>query len=220
MQIHESEWLRDQMAKIPDGDLFPLLDVGSSTLDFRTRVQPYIEANLFEPLRARRGRVIHLDIKDSPGVDVVGDLLDPEFCEQLAAMNVRSVMLANVLHHLVDPRPLTSAVARLVPSGGHIIVSGPNRYPVHHDPIDTMLRPSPEEVAEFFPGSEMVASAIIDAGNWRQWNKSERGGRTLPRALARLCVPIYRPAKWWELARQSPYILKHIKAFAVVLRKQ
>ncbi|MGA2441338.1 MAG: glycosyltransferase, partial [Tepidisphaeraceae bacterium] len=55
--------------------------------------------------------------------------------------------------------------------------------------------------------------------NWRRWNKSERGGRDLWRAAARLLAPFYRPGKWWELARQSPYFFKHVRAFAMVLQK-
>src|SRR5207237_1276028 len=86
------------------------------------------------------------------------------------------------------------------------------------DPIDTMFRPSVDEVAALFPGTHVVESAIIDSGNWRDWNAAERG-RPLTRALLRLLVPFYRPRKWLELARQSPYIFKHIRSFAVVLRK-
>ena len=81
----EAEWLGERMARIPDKDLFPLLDLGSSTLEYRTQTQPYIERNIFAPLRARGGVVYHLDMKSDPGVDVVGNLEDPEIsCSRLA----------------------------------------------------------------------------------------------------------------------------------------
>jgi hypothetical protein len=32
-------------------------------------------------------------------------------------------------------------------------------------------------------------------------------------------VPFYRPFKWWELARGLPYLLNHITAFVMILRK-
>jgi len=70
-----------------------------------------------------------------------------------------------------------------------------------------------------FPGTRVVESAIIDSGNWREWSAAERG-RPLSRAIARLMLPFYRPKKWLELARHTPYIFKHIKAYAVVLQKQ
>ena len=55
----ESRWIGDHLARLPDERLFPLLDIGSSTNDFRTRVQPYLEQNIYAPLRARGGRVFH-----------------------------------------------------------------------------------------------------------------------------------------------------------------
>lgn len=215
----ESKWLGERLARIPDADLFPLLNVGSSTLEFRTRTQPYIDINVFAPLRARGGAVYHADMKPAPGVDLVGNLLDPSFVAQLASLSPRSVLVSNVLEHVSDRRALCHALLDIAPPGGYLIVSGPHDYPYHPDPIDTMFRPSIQEVVEHFPGTTMIDSAIIDSGNWCQWNKAERG-RPLGRTLVRLMVPVYRPKKWLELVRQSPYLLRHIKAFAVVLRKQ
>src|SRR5205814_9068161 len=97
-------------------------------------------------------------------------------------------------------------------------VSGPQSYPYHADPIDTMFRPTLAEMHAHFPGTDVVESAVIDSGNWRQWHVGERG-RSLPRTLARLLLPFYKPRKWWELTRQSPYVFKHITAFAMILRK-
>jgi hypothetical protein len=215
----ESQWLGERLAKIPNEELFPLLNGGSSTGEFRSTVQPYIERNVFAPLAARGGKVIHLDIKPAPGVDVVGDLLDPNFLETVATMKVRSVMVSNLFEHVQHRQAICNVIMRILPDGGYLIVSGPHNYPYHADPIDTMFRPSIPEMHSHFPGTQVVDSAIIDSGNWRQWNVAERG-RTLSRALLRLCVPFYRPRKWLELARQSPYIFKHITAFAMVLRKQ
>lgn len=82
----EAEWLGERMARIPDNDLFPLLDLGSSTLEYRTQTQPYIERNIFAPLRARGGIVYHLDVKPEPGVDVVGNLEDPAFRARVSRM--------------------------------------------------------------------------------------------------------------------------------------
>lgn len=214
----ESQWLGERFAKISDAELFPLLNVGSSTEDFRTRQQPYIDANIFAPMRARGGKVYHLDIKAAPGVDIVGDLLDPAFLEQVSQMQIRSALISNLFEHVTIRQQICDVVMKILPPGGYLIVSGPKDYPYHADPIDTMFRPTVEEMHAHFPGTTVVDSAIIDSGNWRQWNVAERG-RPLGRTLARLLVPFYRPKKWWELARQAPYIFKHITAFAVVMRK-
>jgi hypothetical protein len=219
MNLLESKWLGERLSAIPDDQLFPLLNIGSSTLEFRTVTQPYIDHNIFTPLRKRGGTVYHADIKAAPGVDLVGDLLDPVFLAELSKLQIRSAMISNLFEHVTIRQQICDVVMKIVPSDGYIFVSGPHRYPYHADPIDTMFRPSIEEMHAHFPGTRIVDSAIIDSGNWRQWNAAERG-RTLGRTLARLLVPFYRPRKWWELARQSPYIFRHIKAFAVVLRKE
>jgi hypothetical protein len=218
LNLLESQWLGQRLAKISDDELFPLLNVGSSTLEFRTKDQPYIDEYIFAPLRARGGKVIHLDMKAAPGVDIVGNLLLPEFLEQLKGMEIRSVMISNLLEHVTNRQEVCDALMEILPPDGYLIVSGPRDYPYHSDPIDTMFRPTVAEMHEYFPHTTLIDSAIIDSGNWRQWNPLERG-RPLGRAIARLLVPFYRPAAWWELARQSPYIFKHITAFGMILRK-
>ena len=214
----ESQWLGQRMAAIPDDQIFPLLNIGSSTLEFRTRTQPYIDANIFAPLRKRGGKIYHLDMKAAPGVDIVGDLLDPGFLKDVAQMKIRSAMISNLLEHVTNRQQICDVVMNILPPGGFLFVSGPHRYPYHADPIDTMFRPTIAEMHAHFPDTMIVDSAILDSGNWRAWNISERG-RPLNRTLARLLVPFYRPKGWLDLARQAPYIVKHIKAFAMVLEK-
>src|SRR6185312_10439847 len=95
----ESQWLGQRMAATPDERIFPLLNVGSSTLEFRTRTQPYIDRNIFAPLRERGGKVYHLDIKPDEGVDMVGDLVDPAFLDRVSRMEIRSAMISNLFEH-------------------------------------------------------------------------------------------------------------------------
>ncbi len=220
MHIKESLWVGAQLAEIPDARLFPLLDIGSSTREFRTIIQPHLESSIYAPLRVRGGKVWHADIKPADGVDLVGDLLDESYVQRLRELGVRSVMVTNILHHVVERQRLIDNVLSVVPAGGYVIVSGPNRYPKHYDPIDTLFRPNVEALAACFPGTDLVRGEIIDSGNWRQWNKAERGNRSLGRTVARLGLPFYKPAEWWRLARQSPFLVRHMRAVAVVLRKR
>ena len=69
------------------------------------------------------------------------------------------------------------------------------------------------------PPAAKTSRAILSAGNWRSWQKEERGQRSLPRTVVRLLLPFYRPKEWKKLAVQAPYILKEISSFAAVLRK-
>ena len=217
LNVLESQWLGERLARLPSADLFPLLDIGSSTLEFRTVAQPWIDQYIFEPLRSRGGKVIHVDRKAGPGVDIVGDLLDPDFQREVVALGAKSVLASNVLEHVVARQQLCDFIAEVVPRGGYIIVSGPQQYPYHEDPIDAMFRPTVQEVVESFPRINVVDSAVIDSGNWRQWDAAERA-RSLPRYLARLATPVWKPRLWWAAVR-SPYLIRHITAFGVILKK-
>jgi hypothetical protein len=217
--IKESEWIARQLAEIPDDALFPLLNVGSSTRRFRERVQPQIARNVFDPLRARGGAVIHLDMKGDDGVDVVGDLADAAFRSNLVELGCRSALISNLFEHVADRRSVADAVASLIQPGGYLIVTGPQRFPYHPDPIDTRFRPTPDEMAAYFPGMSVVATASISAGNWRQWDPSERGGTTVRWMLARLVTPFYKPRAWWSVAQFAPYLIRDAVAFGVTLRR-
>src|SRR5260370_9935859 len=203
MNLSESQWLGQRLTAIPDHVLFPLLNVGSSTLEFRTQKQPYIDQNIFAPLRARGGKVFHLDIKDAPGVDIVGDLLHPDFLAKLINIQIRSIMISNILEHVTNREDICHVLLKILPLGGYLFVTGPHNYPYHLDPIDTMFRPTITEMHAHFPHTTIVDIAIIDGGNWRQWNVAERG-RTLWHAIVRLLFPCYRSVKWLEVARQAP----------------
>lgn len=161
----------------------------------------------------------HLDIKSAPGVDLVGDLVDPAFVEKIASTKFRSAMITNFFEHVVHRQQICDVVMEILPRGGYLFLSGPHKYPYHADPIDTMFRPTIEEMHGHFPGTRIIDGAIISSGNWRRWDVAERG-RPLGRTIIRLLIPFYRPKKWWELARQAPYIIKDISAFVLILRKE
>lgn len=218
MLEREAGWIGHELLRLPVEETSPLVNLGSSTRQFRTEAQPWIDGRIFEPYRARGGRVIHVDAKSDDGVDIVGDLLDPATQDKIAAQRPKAVLASNLLEHVRDPAALAHAMSRMVPAGGIIIVSGPKVYPEHADPIDTMFRPEPHEAAALFPGTELVSSRVIDGGNWRDWNPRERG-MSLSRMGARLMFPGYRPRRWWRLARTLPYVWVHIQAFGIVLRR-
>jgi len=68
----------------------PLLNLGSSTRQFREVIKPHIEMELFAPLREAGVKVIHSDSKKDEGVDIAGDILAPELMRRL---NIRKRQL-------------------------------------------------------------------------------------------------------------------------------
>ncbi|HXJ02291.1 MAG TPA: hypothetical protein VNH44_13795, partial [Micropepsaceae bacterium] len=56
----EAAWLETLLRERTAEELSPLLNVGSSTADFREVEQPWAERRLFAPLRARGIKIVHL----------------------------------------------------------------------------------------------------------------------------------------------------------------
>ena len=94
----EAAWIEAVLAGLPAESLTPLLDIGSSDLRFRTEEQPWIEARIFAPLRARGVSVNFCDLKDSPGVDIVADLLSDEGLARLQELVPQTVLCCNVVN--------------------------------------------------------------------------------------------------------------------------
>ncbi len=164
MLRREARWLGETMATLPAERLFPLLNVGSSTAQVRERDQPWIDGEIFAPMRRRGGRVIHLDMKPDAGVDLVGDLDDPVFFDSLRALGVRSVLCSNVLEHVRDPGALARRLVALTPAGGYLVVSVPRGFPYHPDPIDTRFRPDVAALAALFPSTRRVVGEEVECG--------------------------------------------------------
>jgi SAM-dependent methyltransferase len=161
----EARWFAQQVATLGDDSLFPMLNVGSHTAEFRSKTQPWIDRYLFRPFAERGRKVVHTDIQNADGVDLVGDLTDPQFLSSVRAMKFRSVFCNNLLEHVPGPEKICHAMAAAVEPGGYLLISVPHRFPYHPDPLDTMFRPSPEELAKLFPKTEIVTHQKLTCGN-------------------------------------------------------
>ena len=157
MNILESEWLGSRLAQISDEELFPFLNVGSSTRDFRARVQPHIDKNIFALFEgSRRQSLSLLDLKGDDGVDIVGNFQDPALVENLASLQIRSIMVSNLLEHVTNPTLVCDTALKLIPHGGYVILSGPRDYPFHADPDrHDVPGPSVEEIHSYFPKRQL-----------------------------------------------------------------
>jgi SAM-dependent methyltransferase len=161
MLIEEAKWLESELGILGNNGLKKLLNVGSSTLHFRTQVQPYIESCVFAPLRKRQIQVVHLDLKKDEGVDINGDIRDPEFRRFLKSQNFDAVLCSNLLEHVPDPKDFAKAITDVINKGAKVIVTVPKRYPYHKDPIDTLFRPSTRDLCQILPGTELLVSTDV-----------------------------------------------------------
>jgi SAM-dependent methyltransferase len=164
MRPIEADWIREALLAIGPDAASPVANVGSSTGEFRSVRKPHIEARLFAPLRDAGFEFVHIDMKAAEGVDLVGDLTDPAFLDRVRQTGCRSVICSNLLEHLAHRDDLLRACEALVAEDGVMVLTVPYSYPYHPDPIDTMYRPSPAELARALPNLEMTRSEILSDG--------------------------------------------------------
>ena len=147
-----------------DGAIFPMLNIGSHTAEYRSKYQPWIDKYIFTPAQKRGQIVKHSDIRPDAGVDIVGDLSDPQFLNSLRQMRFRSVLCANLLEHVLNREEIARTLTEVVAPGCFLLVSCPYKFPFHPDPIDTMFRPTPDELAALFPGTSVIHRDILKCG--------------------------------------------------------
>lgn len=196
------------------------LNLGSSTRVFREHVQPYIQADIIAPLERRGVRVVHCDLKADDGVDEVGDLLDPNVQARLARYSADLLICSNMLEHLPEIQPFVDACARVVRPGGLCLITVPRSFPYHPDPLDTMYRPTPQQVAALLPDWEIVEAADVAAGNLREEIAAEpRPATALIRQIVRAALPFYRPQHWWPAAHKLAWLFRDYRVSLVMLRR-
>ncbi len=217
MHKAETDWIVSRLAGVDPAALSPMLNIGSSTLEFRTKKQPWIEANLIKPLEARGVKIVHADLKSGPGVDITADLTTEEGFKTLAAVGARSIMICNVLEHVLDPRAFANRCLDLVLPDGFAIVTVPHSYPYHRDPIDTMYRPTPEEAASLFDNTTVVARDIIDAGSYRDHVKARPW--IISRQIFRAPFPFLGWEKWKRSMGKLYWLVYPYQMTCVLLRK-
>jgi hypothetical protein len=214
----ESRWVGRQLAALPTEMLSPLLNIGSSTSEFRETVQPWTMRDIFAPLAERGVTVVHLDARSGPGIDLRADLLNEADFDRVRAGRYRALLCCNILEHVRDPAELARRCTSLITPGGIIIVTVPFSYPHHRDPIDTLYRPAPEAAAALFPATTVVTADIIDTGESYR-DEVRRRPWLLLRHLARLPVPFLDAAKWRNSMTKPYWMFHNYRVSAAVLRR-
>jgi SAM-dependent methyltransferase len=150
VHVETARWTRETLdgLELPPGAR--ALDVGSSTLHYRTVEQPHIEREVMAPLRRRGVRLTHLDAKTDPGVDVVCDLnAAPDgLAPGLGSFDL--VLACAVLQYLDDPDRGLDLIAGAVAPGGWLVCHHPISARRTFDPVDNRLRLRPDAVAKRF----------------------------------------------------------------------
>jgi SAM-dependent methyltransferase len=215
----EARWIGQHLAAFPPELLSPLVNIGSSTAEFRDTVQPWMGRHIFGPLAARGIDIVHVDAREGPGIDLRADLFDDADFARIRSASYRALLCCNVLEHVRDPGEFARRCAALVSPGGVIVVTVPRSYPHHADPIDTLYRPTPEEAAALFPATAIIGAETIDVAE-SYADDVRRRPWLLLRHLARVPAPFLGLEKW-RRSMQKPYWLFHnYQVSAALLRRE
>ena len=213
MLCEEAKFIGKIMYELDPKDVFPLCNLGSSNDELAKLRQPWIDEYIFKPARESNYKVVNVDIKEHPGVDLVGDVTDPKFMNNLKEMGFKSVICSNLLEHVPKESitEICESLIEFIPTNGYMFVSGPYKFPYHPDPIDTMFRPNIEEMAECFPNTTLIEGSIITSNDHRK-------PLELIKNIARIFMPFYKPKEWLFFPRQFPWLFRNYKATCIVLQ--
>lgn len=166
----EAFWIKETLGSLGTLEGKTVLDLGSSTKEYRCKEQPFIDSLVFRPLREKGARIFYHDLQKFEGIDIVCDLAaaGEEEIRKIGQFDI--VLCTSVLEHVPDVKATVEKVKMLAKPGGIIILSVPNSFPYHPAPIDNGFRPSDSELAEFFPEKQYkkIASGIIEDSIFRE----------------------------------------------------
>jgi hypothetical protein len=214
----EAQWIGQALRQVDKERISPLLNVGSATAGFREEVQPWIHNEIFEPLTKRGVTVEHLDIQEGPGIDLRGDLADDSFIAGLAVRGYHALLCCNVLEHVPDPAAICAKLEYLVAVDGYLIITVPYQFPYHPDPIDTLFRPSPEEISQMFPGCRCINGDILDCGTG--WDYVERNPVELISKVKRRIAGLRDHGGMRGTTSFLPWLFRTFRQTCVVLLKE
>lgn len=145
----ESIWIKNALQKIQPSKNIEVANIGSSTGYFRKVLQPHIHKNVMDPLKAAGWNVLHVDVKDEPGVDLVANITKYNFSEKFKN-RFGLTICTNLLEHVENIDLVIKNLVDITCNNGYILITVPNKYKIHYDPIDNGFRPTPFEIASRF----------------------------------------------------------------------
>lgn len=215
--------MRQQESEVAAKFIFGRLDIhdfrvcinlGCGDIESLRKKKPWIDEQIFDRLRNAGLRVINVDQSKHAGVDVVCDLESADAFEFIFKLPApRLLILANVVEHL--PESSRDQILRRLCSSMRaedaLLITAPFDYPYHPDPIDTMFRPSPPELAKTIP-LKWIEQTIVSAGSYKQEFLSMSPLKQL-RKLIRPFWPLQSSGSW----RRSLRILWLFKSYRITV---
>ncbi len=214
----EANWVGNALLKIiQEGRQIECLNLGSSTKKFREHEQPFIYEHILRRLEGGHS-ITHCDMKDGEGVDLVGDLADPIFFENLIQLKFDLILCNNLLMHMENPGLVYSLIQNCLRPGGHLILTTPTLYPYCGDPIDSKYRPSPGEIIRNLPALKPIKSATLVIENCHA-AELLKDTRSLVSLMVNLLLPVRGFKRWRRTASDLLYIFENYRIACVLMVK-
>lgn len=212
MRLEESVILKKIIEKYSGIYAFKVaLNLGCGDVNRLGLIKPWVQENIFNPLKSRKIDVVNIDYKNFGGVNIVKDLIQTNslnFVQQYSGPKI--FILTNVLEHIPSNSrtSLLENIYQNMASGDSLIISVPNDYPYHGDPIDTMYRPSPDDLMRAI-NLHWLESYLISAGSYKEEFLKMSSFKKL-RKLLKVFLPFQKFSKWRECHR-IVYLFKPYK---------
>ena len=217
MLLNEAKWIGNVLNSYSVEQLTPLVNLGSSTKNFREKGQSFIYEFIIHPLEKRGVTIVHVDIEPGQGVDIVGDIFDEDIYSQILSHNPKSVICANILEHVIAPHKMANLCVDMIQRNGFIVATVPYSFPFHLAPIDTMFRPTVEELADMFPGGEIQASEIVNCGTFGQ--QIVISPKVFFKHIVKMLIPWPTAQHWKAAMHRNLWLFKEYQTTCVVLKK-
>ncbi len=224
MRPEEAQWINAALHKhILTSEATPsftVLNLGCGTKESREIKKPYIYDLTIQPLSAKGFNVIHSDLIKDPGVDISGNLFDPEFSKKLQILCPSLIYFCNIFEHLPKDKitEIPLILDKILQPNGYIMITAPRSYPYHPDPIDSMYRPDINSLTNLFKNYTVISADEIECGSYRQDLASTRKIRII-RKIIRLFFPFIHPKRWASHAHRFFWLFKPYKITCVLLKK-
>lgn len=223
MLIEESLWIGNKIKTIVECNAYPILNIGSSTKEYRTIRQSFIQKNIFDLIPKEFQNVVHLDMKEAEGVDIVGNLYDKAFLESIKKRKFKTVLINNLLMYLgkKERQQLSQILEDILEKDGYIIVTNSHVFPPAHDPVESYYRASPEKMyEELFSNFKQLDAQIIDTPyTFLKYLKSNK--KVIIVKIARLLMPFYKYNEWkFMLKYYAKNLNKNYSATCLFLQKK
>ena len=213
MFLEESLWIKSILLKFSKNETSPILNIGSSSKEFREIRQPHIYKNVFQPLENRGVKIFHIDIKESEGIDFVGDIGNSFFRENLKKLKPKFIICSNVLEHVPDLEKFCIALKDLAQENCNLIITVPYKYPRHNDPIDNLYRPSTSDLMNKFYEYYEVETKIIKI-------KNKFKPLNFLKLFFRLLMPFYKFKNWISAIDLFFYSFREKSISCICIRKR